>query len=128
MFADNSETREAFYKGYGRLVVIAENEKITSLPEYSSLPPNYDTERVLGGRPSVPVVVISENQLYCRAPEDMLVRELAIGILNIAMPRTERGQIFIKKLNEQFHWAKASNLWKNTAASLSPQTYLVSNQ
>ena len=130
MLADRPDIRQRYYKRFGRVVVIATDVGITSLPEYSFLPKAFDSLRGLGAIPAVPVTSVGEENVICAdvgdtsRHEDVLVRELAEGMLHLAIPHAD--QTFTGDLQRSYSQALRNGWWRNTYASLSAATYFVS--
>ena len=126
-FADRRDLRRTFFRAWGRVVIMSMEEKITALPEYSEvLPKTYRNVRGLGGVPAIPVVAVGEEHLACYVTEDLFIRELAIGVVNIAITKLSPRYDFLSRLDSQYTKAMASKLWQHTSSSLSYLTYIVS--
>ena len=59
------ELREHFYKRNVRVVVMASSESLSSVPEYSSLPPMYSNLRGLSATPFFPLITVGEENVQC---------------------------------------------------------------
>lgn len=132
LLADRLDVRLGYYKRYGYVAVIGQNETMTSLPTYHFLSSDrrFATVRGLGGIPYAPASSAGEENVLCLAEdssghEDILVRELAAGILHLAVSWAETSQ-FLTDLRSAFQQALDNGRWTNTYASLSPSAYFVS--
>jgi hypothetical protein len=112
LLADRAVLRQAYYKSYGRVAVIGQNQSLSDVPEYRLLNVDWslfpsDTQhrrqpRGAAAVPSAPVTTASEENLLCIDAvaaglnpdwisfDDMLLKNLAIGILNLADARGMR--------------------------------------
>lgn len=103
---------------------------LTSLPEYRHLPVTFDALRGVGAIPNVPVTSVGEENVLCdevgdaSRHEDVLVRELAEGLLHLAIPSAD--VTFIGNLQLAYDQAARNGRWRYTYAALSPATYFVS--
>jgi len=87
LLADRHDLRHAYFKSYGRVVVLGRHERIGDLPEYSTLLRNAWTgsTRSLGAIPRAPATTGAEENVLCyvdhepRELDDMLLKSLAIG-------------------------------------------------
>jgi hypothetical protein len=129
LLADREDLRLAFYTGHGRVAVIASREDLTLLPEYWFLGKEYDeATRGLGAVPIIPVSSAGEENILCEEDdkylsEDILIRELAMGILKLAVPKALPN--LYRELVSHYTHAKMSGWWRNTYAILSPDSYFV---
>ena len=86
--ADNAGIRQAFYRNWGRVGVIATTENVTFIPEHSHLDPEYWNNRArgLGGTKGAPISTASEENILCYPSDrwypnqDIMVHELNHGI------------------------------------------------
>ena len=130
LLADRADLRHAFYSAHGRVAVIAAREDLTQLPEYWFLGREYDeATRGLGAVPVIPVSSAGEENILCDEDdmylsEDILIRELAMGILKLAVPKAIPSTY--RELVKHYNHAKRSGWWKNTYAMLSADSYFVS--
>lgn len=130
MLADRVDVRQRYYKRYGRVAVIGRDADLTSLPEYRHLPSAFNALRGLGAIPSAPVTSVGEENVLCdevgdaSRHEDVLVRELAEGLLHLALPSADPS--FPSDLRLAHDQALRNGWWRNTYAANSPATYFVS--
>ena len=132
LLADRTDIRQAFYKSYGRVAIIAGSDVIGDIPEYQFLPSAYNkATRGLGAIPAAPVSTAGEENVLCETDdphekEDILLREIAVGIYQLAAKKVD-GQ-FRGDLERQYERAMASRWWRNTYAERSPEAYFVSTR
>jgi hypothetical protein len=114
------------------VAVIGQNETMTSLPTYHYLAGDarFSTVRGLGAISYAPASSAGEENLLCvpedrLSSEDILVRELAAGILHLAVTWAESTQ-FLSDLQRAYEQARINLRWAHTYASLSPTAYFVS--
>lgn len=128
LLADRRDLREAYYKSFGRVAVIGRNEQLEDIPEYGFLE-NIPTgwTRGLGAVSAAPVSTGSEENLLCYSDErareidDVLLKTLAIGILNLAAVKVNPN---VKdELEKVYRHAINSGWWSNTNAARSPESY-----
>jgi hypothetical protein len=105
---------------------------MTSLPTYHYLAGDerFSTVRGLGAISYAPASSAGEENLLCApedrlSSEDILVRELAAGILHLAVTWAESTQ-FLSDLQRAYEQARINLRWAHTYASLSPTAYFVS--
>ena len=92
LLADRLDLRRAYFKSYGRVVILGGGEALSSVPEYASLPggvawPTRGGPRSLGAVPLAPVTTGAVENVLCQQdrgqrasePDDMLLKSLAIG-------------------------------------------------
>ena len=87
LLADRVDLRQAYFKSYGRVVVIGRHERINDVPELAVLLQDTWTgsARSLGAVPLAPATVGAEENVLCygdhepRELDDMLLKSLAIG-------------------------------------------------
>lgn len=132
LLADRSDVRLSYYKRYGYVAVLAQNETLTSLPTYNFLSDDrrFASVRGLGAVPYAPASSAGEENILCLTDdpsghEDMLVRELAAGILHLAVPWAESAQ-FLVDLQNAYQQAIDNGRWTHTYASQSATAYFVS--
>ncbi len=130
LLADRADLRQAFYKAHGRIAVIGDTERITTLPDYSVLPQEFEqATRGVGALPAIPVSSAGEENIRCQEndlylSEDILIREIAVGLLRVAVKRVSPDSY--AELATMYHYAKVSGWWRNTYASRTVDAYFVS--
>jgi len=73
LLADRGEWRDGFANGFGRVAVIADGEKLSSIPEYQFLPNKRDYDRAthgLGAIRAAPVSTARENNVLCSSNDN----------------------------------------------------------
>ena len=66
MFADRADTRQSYYKYYGRFALIGAYERTTQIPEFSDMDPCWDQRaRGFGATPWKPVSLGAEENALC---------------------------------------------------------------
>lgn len=132
LLADRLDVRQSYYKRYGYVAILAQNETLTSLPTYQFLSDDrrFATVRGLGAVPYAPASSAGEENILCLANdpsghEDILVRELAAGIVHLAVPWAESAQ-FLVDLQNAYQQAIDNGRWTHTYASQSATAYFVS--
>ena len=121
--ADQARVREALYRNWGRVGVIARSEDVTDIPEHSHLEAEYWNNRArgLGAMKEVPISTAAEENILCYANDtwypnqDIMVHELnhAIHLIGAAdaIPGWE------DKLASLYQRRKYENQrWRNTYA------------
>ena len=84
LLADRKDLRQAYYRSYGRVAVVAREGHLRALPEFHFLPAVFDEATPgLGAIPMAPVSAAKENNVLCWrndtfGREDILIR--AIGM------------------------------------------------
>jgi hypothetical protein len=63
--ADRDQFKESFFKRNVRVVVMATTENVLNVPEYSSLPPSWNSLRGLSPTRNIPLVTIADENLQC---------------------------------------------------------------
>jgi hypothetical protein len=131
MVALREEVRLAMAVNNHRVVVIAESERTTDIPEYADLYtvfPNTDwnTFRAVSPTPVRPVSSTSEENLRCLPGdfyegESALVWTLAHGLLDLGI--VEVDPQFGSKLQAAYTSAMASGLWARTSATANVDDY-----
>lgn len=128
LLADRPDLRQAYYKSFGRVAVIGRSEQIADIPEYGaleSIPPG-STVKGLAATADAPVSTGSAENLLCYSDErrdmdDVLLKSLAIGILNLAVVKVSpdaRGD-----LERVYRHAVNSGWWSNTNAARNAESY-----
>ena len=85
--------------------------------------------RSLGAVAAAPVTVAPENNILCyderpRHLDDLLLKSLAIGILNLAA--ASLSNLIRDELDDIYSHAMRSGWWANTNAARGPESYFVS--
>ena len=85
--------------------------------------------RALGAVPAAPVTAAPEDNILCyderpRHLDDVLLKSLAIGILNLAA--ASLSNLIRDELNGIYSHAMRSGWWANTNAARGPESYFVS--
>ena len=85
--------------------------------------------RSLGAVAAAPVTTAPEENILCyngwpRHPDDVLLKSLAIGILNLA--GASLSNHIRDELNDIYSHAMASGWWADTNAARGPESYFVS--
>ena len=130
LLADRQEFRDKFYKMYGRVGIMATDEVITDIPEYSVfLPEVYKGTRGLGAITIAPVSTAAQENLLCYrndsfVDEDVMLREMAQGIFHLAAKELHPQLEF--ELEDMYEQAIASGKWENTYAEYTKESYFVS--
>ena len=128
MLVNRPDLQQTIADEGGRVVVIAESEVITDIPELSHLH-GWDVRRpalhrVAGG----PLISIWEPNLLCSDAdvfphEDLLVHEWAHMILLYGVEKQTGGLAFRERVERAYHSALGAGLWKNTYASDNADEY-----
>ena len=63
--ANENEIRNVFYKKNARVVVLANNEQLTNVPEFTSIGNSYSPLRGLSATINTPVILIGEENAQC---------------------------------------------------------------
>ena len=168
LLADRDDIRRAYYKSYGRVVVIGRDQTLHDVPEYHrpgidliALPsdgPLPLAVRGLAAIAAVPVTTAPEENLLCYDSvtsvrdsfDDVLLKTLAIGVLNLAAARGlgrapvitggENGdkigddifhqsqRLGVKEeLEAIYDHAMRSGWWRDTNAARGAESYFVSS-
>lgn len=128
LLADRSDLREAYFRSYGRVAIIAKDGALRTIPEYHFLPQVYDEATPgLGAIPFAPISSTKENNVRCwrndtYGREDILIREIGQGIFHLAVNYLNLGRMQ-EVLDDLYNRAMASNWWRNTYAELTPASY-----
>ena len=77
MMASRYDSRNAYYKLYGRIAIIADSEQQTSLPEYHTLDSSYWDSRARGVGPTmgVPVTSVGDDNQRCAEQDRWAINE-----------------------------------------------------
>lgn len=175
LLADRSDLRRVYYKAGGRVVVVGRRETLADIPEYRRvgieqlvLPADdagSSSPRGLAAVSAVPVTSAPEENLLCggsalhhqsawnsESNDDVLLKTLAIGLLNVASERgfgrppvlqTDQQQqqqglggadeqgyessvgLLKDELNVIYRHAMRSGWWRRTNAARDPDSYFV---
>jgi hypothetical protein len=139
LLADRADLRQAYYEAFGRVAVVGRRQTLADIPEYRSttgsgfvvrLPPPADgplmPARGLGAVQGAPVSTAPEENVLCydeepRELDDVLLKTLAVGILNVAAMRVDPA--YRAELEAIYAHAMRSGWWANTNAARSPESY-----
>lgn len=105
--------------------IIATNELVTDLPDYSDLGSSYDQYRGLGGVPGRPMSSVGEENLLnlpsdpYRGEESILLHEFSHGFENLFVSQTS----LESKLAAAYANALSEGLWTNTYAITNTDEY-----
>ncbi len=125
------DVREALAAQRHHVAVLATDEKITDIPEYTDLyqafpATDWNTYRAVSATPERPVTSCDEANLRC-LPEDIypstsaLVSRLAYSVRLLAL--VEIDPQFRSQARAAYDAAMSQNLWANTVASKSAEDY-----
>jgi len=129
LLADQKVLRQALYKNYGRMGIIAESEGTLSIPEHRWLGGNWNARaRGLGGTVAIPISTGGEENLLCyrnnrdRYPnEDIFLHEFSHAILLIAVTNGMRGHY--QRVQRAFRNARYRGLWRGTYSMSTVEEY-----
>lgn len=129
LLADRQDLRQAYYKNFGRVGVIPHDSTIKTIPEYHTIADEFSAgTRGLGAIPMAPISTAGEENVLCyeedNASDDLMIREIAQGILHLAAKSLDPG--IAAHLKRLYQTAMESGWWDNTYAEHSPEAYFVS--
>lgn len=128
MLANRPDLSQTIANEGGRVVVIAESEVITDIPELRHLH-NWDVRRAALHRvPKGPLISMWEPNLLCSAAdvfpdEDLLVHEFAHMVLLYGVEKQSEGWTFKSEVERAYHSARGAGLWKHTYAASNTDEY-----
>lgn len=125
------EAKDAMIANRVRLVIMAESEVTTDIPEHAFLANDPDTNwneraRGLGATKRVPVVSCAEENVLAYPSdryhgESILIHEFAHAIMDTGLVDIHPN--FVRELTELYDQALAEGLWEDTYAATNIQEY-----
>lgn len=128
MLVNRPDLRQTIARERGRVVVIAESEAITDIPELSHLR-DWDVRRpALHRVPGGPLISMWEPNLLCGDAdvfpnEDLLVHEWAHMVLLYGVEKQSGGLAFRRMVERAYHSALLAGLWEYTYAASNADEY-----
>ncbi len=132
MVEHREDVRTQMIARHARVAVIAKTEVTTDVPEHADLYEVYPgtdwnvRARGLGGTVARPVTSVGEENLLCDpadpyAGENILVHELAHGIVNLGVAFADHG--FVGRRKAAYDSARAAGKWSKTYAGTNDDEY-----
>jgi hypothetical protein len=125
MVSTRPELAEEMVRNGAKVVIIDEDQRLTELPEFARLGPEWDDERGAGATLQVPTTGAAEENLLCLASdrydgENLLVHAFAHAVRGLGIRPLEDD--FDARLSELYDSAIGDGKWQDTyAASSAPQ-------
>jgi hypothetical protein len=128
LFASRYDARNAYYKVYGRIALIADDQQQTSLPEYKTWDSSYWDSRARGLGPTVgiPMTSVGDDNQRC-APkdrywdQDILIHEFSHGDHLMASSFAIEG--FARSVGDTYRAATQAGKWNSVYAGRNPNEY-----
>ncbi|XP_033634858.1 uncharacterized protein LOC117296096 [Asterias rubens] len=126
LFADRRDLREAFFRAWGRVAVMDNNEVTLRIPEHSHLNESYNSARGLGGTLHIPVATGATENLLCQPDDPSKLEDTFAHVLAHTIRRVSITMIissYKSRLMGAYMNSRLNGLWPGTRAMYTVDEY-----
>ena len=126
LFADRRDLREAFFRAWGRVAVMDNNEVTLRIPEHSHLNESYNSARGLGGTLHIPVATGATENLLCQPDDPNKLEDTFAHVLAHTIRRVSITMIissYKSRLMGAYMNSRLNGLWPGTRAMYTVDEY-----